>query len=75
MLQSLFKSETTIIELKSYLGDTREPNFVEHWDDQIAHNDLSNRLATNSKLFIIRKSKKTVYGKHKLGMIFKLETP
>ena len=52
MLQSLFKSETTIIELKSYLGDTREPNFVENWDEQIAHNDLSNRLATNSKLFI-----------------------
>ena len=45
MLQSLFKSETTIIERKSYLVDTRKPNFVEM-------NKLPKRMSDNQKTAI-----------------------
>ena len=39
ILQAWFEAGNTICDWKSYLIDTREPHFVENWDEQIAHND------------------------------------
>ena len=39
----IWQAENPIIDEKytekSYLVHTREPHFVENWDEQIAHND------------------------------------
>ena len=39
ILEARFQAWNPIIDRKSYLIDTREPHFVENWDEQIAHND------------------------------------